>query len=166
VSTARLFVAAWPPAEVVEALRQLARPGHPRLRWTTAEQWHVTLRFFGSTETQPVEAALATIDVPAVTARLGPALTRLGRGVLVAPVEGLDELAAVVVDATAELGRPPGHRRFSGHLTMARSKGRVPTELAGVPVEAEWAVDEVTLVASHLHPHGARYEILHRFHAA
>jgi 2'-5' RNA ligase len=48
---------------------------------------------------------------------------------------------------------------------MARSKGRVPTELAGVPVEAEWAVDEVTLVASHLHPHGARYEILHRFHA-
>jgi 2'-5' RNA ligase len=46
---------------------------------------------------------------------------------------------------------------------MARSGARVPAELAGVTIDAEWAVDEVTLVASHLHPHGARYEILHRF---
>ena len=68
-----------------------------------------------------------------------------------------------MVGATAEFGRPPGRRRFSGHLTMARSGARVPAELAGVTIDAEWAVDEVTLVASHLHPHGARYEILHRF---
>jgi 2'-5' RNA ligase len=165
VSTARLFVAVWPPTEVVDALRRIARPEHPRLRWTTAEQWHVTLRFLGTTEPQAVEAALATVDLPVVTARLGPALTRLERGVLVAPVGGLDELAEVVVGATAELGRSSERRRFSGHLTMARSGSgtRVPAELAGVAIDAEWAVDDVTLVASHLHPHGARYDILRRF---
>jgi 2'-5' RNA ligase len=164
VSRARLFVAAWPPETIVEALAGLDRPTHDGLRWTPREQWHVTLRFLGSTEIEPVLDALAGVRLPSTVAHLGPELVRLGRGVLVAPVEGVDELAAAVIDATADLGRPPEARPFSAHLTLARSRGRarVPAALAGQPVAARWPVDEITLVASHLHPKGARYEILRR----
>jgi 2'-5' RNA ligase len=59
VARARLFVAVWPPAGVVETLQALERPDIPRLRWTTPEQWHVTLRFLGSFEIEPVMEALA-----------------------------------------------------------------------------------------------------------
>ncbi len=163
MTRARLFVAAWPSAEVVEQLAALERPGHSGLRWTTREQWHVTLRFLGSTEIEPVFDALAKARLPAAVARLGPALVRLGRGVLAAPVEGLDEIAAAVVGVSAGLGRPPERRPFSGHVTLARGRDRVPPALAGTAVSGRWAVDEVTVVASHLHPHGARYEILRRY---
>jgi RNA 2',3'-cyclic 3'-phosphodiesterase len=159
----RLFVAVWPSPDVIDVLRGIERAEHPRLRWTRPEQWHVTLRFLGTVEVEPVEQALTAMVAPAAVARLGPTLTRLGRGVLAAPVQGLDELAGVVDDATAEHGRRPDRRPFSGHVTLARSRDRVAPSLAGGAVTGEWTVDEVTLVASHLHPHGARYEILRRF---
>ncbi|MER3453020.1 MAG: RNA 2',3'-cyclic phosphodiesterase, partial [Acidimicrobiia bacterium] len=44
----RLFVAVWPPEEVLDVVAKLPRPGVVGLRWTSREQWHVTLRFFGS----------------------------------------------------------------------------------------------------------------------
>ena len=37
----------WPPPEVVARLAALARPTVEGVRWTTPEQWHVTLRFLG-----------------------------------------------------------------------------------------------------------------------
>ena len=46
----RLFVAVWPPASLTDQLRGLARPQQTGLRWTTEDQWHVTLRFFGGVE--------------------------------------------------------------------------------------------------------------------
>jgi RNA 2',3'-cyclic 3'-phosphodiesterase len=165
VSRLRLFVAAWPPPAVMRLLDTLARPEMARLRWTEPETWHVTLRFLGSTEREPVEEALRDASLPIAEARLGPASRRLGRGALVVPVTGLDELAGAVVTATAELGRPPEARGFHGHLTLARARDRVPAELINVPLSARWTVDEVALVASTLHPHGARYEVVARFPA-
>lgn len=165
MARARLFVAVWPPAGVVETLQALERPDIPRLRWTTPEQWHVTLRFLGSFEIEPVMEALAATSFNADEARLGPAVIRLGRSVLAAPVHGIDAVAETVVRATADLGRPPDRRPFAGHVTLARSSDRLPAALAGAAIEGTWRVNEVCLVASQLHPAGARYEIMQRFPA-
>lgn len=164
---ARLFVAVWPPPGVVATLAALPRPVVPGVRWTTPDQWHVTLRFLGDAEPGPALDALVAIEPPGpAVAGVGPATGRLGRRVLHVPVSGLEVLAAATVAATAGVGRPPEDRAFAGHLTLARAGptagGGVLTRLAGVPVDARFAVTELTLVCSHRGPAGARYEVVGR----
>lgn len=165
----RLFVAIWPPTEVLDVLERLPRPDHPNVRWTPRDRWHVTLRFLG--EVDDAEAPALGQAVEAVAARhparqvtLGPATTRLSRSVLVVPVTGLDDLGAAVAAATSGIGAPPEDRPFSGHLTLARARGRgaVPVALAGDAVGAAWLVGEVAIVRSRLGAGGARYETVAR----
>jgi len=163
----RLFVAVWPPEDVLHALAGLARPEIPGLRWTGREQWHVTLRFLGAVDDPaPVVDALAEVGrLAPIGAVLGPSVGRFGHRVLHVPVAGLDELAGQVVAGTAGLGRPPEDRAFSGHLTLARVAkcARVDLRpLAGEAVVGRWTVDDVCLVESRLSPTGARYEVLER----
>ncbi len=160
---ARLFVAAWPPASVIDRLAALSRPDEPGVRWTTPEQWHVTLRFLGGADPDAVEAALAGMHAVAADATLGPRVERLGRGVVMAPVAGLDALASSVRTVTAPLGEPPDPRPFLGHITLARLSNRGSCELTGARVDASFAVTEVALVFSETHPDGARYTDLARF---
>ena len=83
---------------------------------------------------------------------------------LCVPVAGLDGVAESVMALTAALGQPADFRPFHGHLTLARGRRGIDLRpLAGTPFSAVWPVDEVTLVASHLHPDGARYEVMGRF---
>lgn len=169
----RLFVAVWPPADLVGRLAALPRPDVPGLRWTTPEQWHVTLRFLGRVEEGQVEsvvealagvAAAQAAQVVPVRAAAGPATGRFGHRVLHLPVDGLGGLARAVAAATAGVGEPPEDRAFSGHLTLARAKGRVNLRpLMGMPVAAAWPVDEVALVESRLSAAGARYDVVARF---
>jgi RNA 2',3'-cyclic 3'-phosphodiesterase len=156
---ARLFVAVWPPLDVVEQLAALPRYPLAGARWTTEKQWHVTLRFLGACDERAAVAALDRVDVAPCTAVLGPGPRRLGRDVLVVPVAGLDTLAAAVGAATDGLGA--GDRfPYRGHLTLARAgKGSLPRLEA--PVAASWVVDRVALVGSELHPAGARYTTVH-----
>ena len=156
----RLFVATWPPAHVVEALGRLIRPASAGVRWTTPDQWHVTLRFLGSVvDVDAVVEAVTSVAVAVepVEARLGPVTDRLGRTILVVPVAGLDGLGASVIAATSALGSPPEDRPFLGHVTVARSKRRLPSSVVGVPIEASWTVTELAVVASDTRPEGARY---------
>lgn len=163
----RLFVAVWPPEDVLELVTALDRPAVQGVRWTAREQWHVTLRFLGPVdEVDPVVSALADLDLPRTSARLGPAVGRFGHRILHVPVAGLDALATAVIAATAGLGRPPDDRPFAGHLTLARvAKGAKAdlARLAGAGVEAGWDVSDLCLVESRLSPAGARYEVLERF---
>jgi len=163
----RLFVAVWPPDDVLDAVAGLARPAVTGVRWTGREQWHVTLRFLGPVEdTTPVVEALRGVATGPVEAVVGPAVGRFGHRVLHVPVSGLGPLADRVVEATAGLGRPPEDRAFAGHLTLARvAKGtRVDlSRLAGEAVSGRWTVGEVCLVESHLSPAGARYEVVGSF---
>jgi 2'-5' RNA ligase len=157
----RLFVAVWPPPDVLDALGELPRLPLAGARWTTRPQWHVTLRFLGSgVDPSVAAAALDTVVAEPCTAELGPTAHRLGRSVLMVPVGGLDALAAAVEEATAGLGRPPDDRPFRGHLTLARSRSGTAPRL-DVAIRAQWPVTEITLVDSHTHPAGARYERLH-----
>ncbi|MCC5952583.1 MAG: RNA 2',3'-cyclic phosphodiesterase [Acidimicrobiia bacterium] len=160
----RLFVAAWPPPDVLDEVEALEPPEEPGVRWTTRAQWHVTLRFLGRCEPEDATAALEVLaDHPGAVsteARMGPEVSRLGRSVICLPVAGLDALAAAVRDVTASVGEPPDPRPFTGHLTLARLRGRVACGLAGRPFQAAFQVREVALVASDLHPDGARYATL------
>lgn len=163
---ARLFVAVWPPEEVLDRLEALERPESKGLRWTRRDQWHVTLRFLGVADPAPVVEALAGLDLPAADAVLGPAVDRFGRRILHVPVAGLGAVAAGVVQATAGLGQPPDDRPFHGHITLARVADRARVDLrplTGTTVGAEWRVDAICLVESLLSPKGARYEVLERF---
>lgn len=159
-------MAVWPSPEVMDVLRALPRPPVPGLRWTTEDQWHVTLRFLGEASVEGAGAALRGLrhgERP--EAVVGPHTERLGRTIVHLPVAGLDSLAAAVVAATAGVGEePPADRPFRGHLTLGRAnRGRADLRaVGGVPAAGRWTVDEVTLVASRLHPKGARYEVVER----
>lgn len=166
---ARLFVAVWPPPRVAATLASLERPQLDAVRWTTPEQWHVTLAFLGNvalSRIDEVESALRAATARAAgpaEAHLGPSTRRVRRSILCVPVEGLDEVAGDLRRALrpvlpeARLDEP-----FRGHLTLARARGRhpVPAELAEVPLEARWPVREVDLVRSELGRSGARYTTL------
>jgi 2'-5' RNA ligase len=160
----RLFVAVWPPRDVIGALRRLPRLDHPQLRWTTEGQWHVTLRFLGDVDDPtPIDAALgaglaACAPAVAVAERR---VRRFGAGALGVPVRGLDDLATAVAVATQPWGSERAAQPFRGHLTLARCRGRVPAAAmaTGLPV-LRWDVAEVALVRSHLGRAGARYETL------
>jgi 2'-5' RNA ligase len=158
----RLFVAAWPSPEVVSALAALSRPTVPGLRWSAPEQWHVTLTFLGSADLDATLAAFrgAVLSPGPVTARLGPSTGRFGNRVVHVPVAGLDEVASAVRAALPGDGAP-----FRGHLTLARARERRGVDLSsvvGVPLDASFLVDEVTLVVSHLGEGPARYEVVDR----
>lgn len=161
----RLFVAVWPPEDVLDRLAALERPEVKGLRWTRRDQWHVTLRFLGQVpDADPVRAALGDLSaLPVASATLGPAVDRFGRHVLHVPVAGLDVLAARVLDVTAPLGRPPEDRSFVGHITLARVARNAKVDLrpfAGAGVTGSWTVRDVCLVESRLSPAGGRYVVL------
>jgi 2'-5' RNA ligase len=161
----RLFVAVWPTDDVLDLIAALPRPEVDGLRWTTRDQWHVTLRFFGSVELEHASAALRSVSAAsATTAVLGPETGRFGKGILHVPVDGLADVARAVVRATKKVGKPPEPRPFSGHLTLARARDRRRgvdlRDLVGTPIAAEWPVSEVCLVESHLSSKGANYEVV------
>lgn len=158
----RLFIAAWPPAPVLDAMAgQLPMPPRPGVRWVPPENWHVTLRFLGEADVAHAVAALDRLEAGPAEAVVGPAVTLLGRSIACLPVAGLDDLAGAVRRATADVGQPPDPRGFDGHLTLARRRGRarLPT---GARFQARFEVSEVTLVGSDTLPTGAEYRVLHR----
>jgi 2'-5' RNA ligase len=143
---------------VLDAIERLPRPPQRGVRWTTREQWHVTLRFLGDADESVVRRVLDRVEVPVAEAHLGPAARRLGRGVLCVPVAGLEALATAVIEATRSIGRPPDHRTFEGHVTLARVNG--PPPRVSEPIDCQWTVATFALVRSHLGGGPARYESL------
>jgi 2'-5' RNA ligase len=160
----RLFVAVWPSAETLETLDHLPRPVRPGVRWTTRDQWHVTLLFLGEVSDAGVPAAADAVRRAAAECRpfpvsLGPRTVLLSPWVLCAPVDGLVDAAAAVGRVAVGEGTSYPYR---GHLTLARGRRRLPAELTGVPVASRWLVDELCLVSSVLDRRGARYETVER----
>jgi RNA 2',3'-cyclic 3'-phosphodiesterase len=168
----RCFVAVWPAPDVVEALGALARPETAGLRWTSREQWHVTLRFFGDIDAQGVTEASAVLALvadrasEAPEANGGPGTRFLGSGLLIWPVAGVAQLAKEVERLTATIGKPPPSRNFYGHVTLARARPgvdlRPATQLLS-PLAMSWTATSLTLVESELHADGARYRVLDEF---
>ena len=141
-------MAVWPPADVVDALARLPRPAVGGVRWTAAERLHITLRFFGESDAGAIVEALAGERLGRADVHMGPGVARLGRGVLVVPARGLEGLAARIASVTGHLGRPPPGRPFSGHVTIARYRGKPPEGYAP-RLAADFVATEIALVRSH-----------------
>lgn len=156
----RLFVAVWPPEEVVADLTALPRKDQRGVRFVHPDNWHLTVRFLGEADPDAVIAALDGIEFAPAEIRLGPGVDVLGDRALVLPATGLDDVAAAVAERTRHLGEPP-RKRFVGHLTLARLKpyAQLPRAM-GMSFEATFALEEIALVQSRLHPDGARYDTL------
>ncbi len=164
----RLFVAVWPPDELVAQLLSLPRTEVAGLRWSTREQWHVTLVFLGEVrEVAEAVAAFRSIRLPPrPVATAGPRTAVLGRRVLQLPVAGLEPVAKATRAAMKRVGAERPRKEFSGHLTLARARATVPAsvaeKVATTPIVSRWEVDEVTLVASTLRRQGSLYEVIDR----
>jgi len=188
----RLFAAVWPPAAVRATLLGVPRPEFPGVRWTTPDQWHVTLAFFGDVPEQEHVAltiallqAAGSLDGP-LPATLGGRTELLGPAVLCVAVHGLEALAEAVRREAAGWLRS-GREQFSGHVTLCRARsgargrrgsrrGSLPSSLEGqlvvrtgdrrrTPSEdpgPAWLVDEASLVASTLDPRGSVYRTVAR----
>jgi 2'-5' RNA ligase len=142
------------------------------LRWSTPDQWHVTLRFFGELGPGDVENARAALAVVAASwpgafeVEGGPGTRFLGPSLVLWPVEGLAGLAQAVGQGTAGIGQPVPERPFLGHVTVARVRqgaGRRPDRGLLYPLSASWRVTSLSLVESELHAAGSRYRDVESF---
>lgn len=175
----RTFVAAVCPPDHPVAGALLGELSTRQWRPVPAERRHLTLRFLGEVSADRVSEMAdrlraALEGMPAFTltvAGLGafpdlrhPEVLWLGCG---AGKEQLVRLAAATARAL-DAGQERDPRPFRAHLTVARRRPGTPAEEAAAALgrrvalwqQTEWGrltVDRVELLASELHPDGARY---------
>jgi RNA 2',3'-cyclic 3'-phosphodiesterase len=170
--TARLFVAAELPGEVVEALAAWC-PRDDGLRPLPTESLHVTLAFLGwrdEGEIPVVCGLLAPLARPVAGLSLGEALwlpRRRPRVLAVRIEDGRDALGALQADTAAAVAGAvewePERRAFLPHLTVARTRGGArPVATEALPALGPFAATALTLFRSHLSPGGSRYEAVAR----
>src|SRR4051812_16395044 len=129
------------PAEIVAVLARLARPPRAGVSWSGPEQWLVKLRPLGHVDPGLVDHLVDALGdelaaAEPATCVLGPATHRLAGQWLGAPVAGLDDLVAVVLDATVGIVPITHPQHWRTEVVLAR--GRVPADLAGDPVCGSW----------------------------
>ena len=155
---AQLFVGVWPPPKVMKTLAEYPRPKVTDLRWSTPAQWLVKIRPLGhvpdGVAAQLIETLRFELDgAPKVKVHFGQ-VTR--KGWLHVPVEGLDDLGAVVFDVTEPLVPVTHPQPFLAELTLARGP-KVPSE-AVAQLSAGWTVDRVSLAKGTKTKDGPGYE--------
>lgn len=142
------------------------------LRWSTPEQWHITLHFYGEVDAvvaNCLRAALLETDLVLP----GIAMEELGlfaaKGILFATVTSslaLVQLHQAVSTRSQLCGIRPESRSFRPHVTLARSKSRAghktlqklsTPQLPSFGAPLTWTATELLLVRSELHPQGAQY---------
>ncbi len=176
----RLFLAVEVPPEAKGAVAEAVTPwreAFPKARWAPKENWHVTLKFLGST--YPRLVGWVHQQVASAAAGIQPFETRLtGLGAFPSPGRarvlwaGLDDRSgrmaqlARALDASLANEFTTETRAFTGHLTVARSDPpmRLPTRFSETPMESvEFMFDHITLFRSHLQRPAPRYEPLQVF---
>jgi RNA 2',3'-cyclic 3'-phosphodiesterase len=168
---------------IPDAQRQLlagylgaCRVAAPELRWVSAENLHLTLRFLGQVDTARLEELsreLRRLPVQPFSLRLG-GLGSFGRGAAVRVVwigvtaggRELEQLASAVEKCCAEAGLPPEDRAYNPHLTLARARRRRGARVPELPLPPEldaWRVDAFRLYRSRTAAGGAVYTVLEQF---
>ncbi len=167
----RLFVALALPAELKAQLATLGG-GIPGARWVPPANYHLTLRFIGEVENwraQEVDDALASIRAKPFelllrgvgTFEKGGRISALWVGA--ERSEPLSFLQGKIETALQRIGLEPERKRFSPHVTLARTDRAPPEKLVAFvqshnlfrapPV----TVDHFTLYSSHLGKEQAVY---------
>jgi 2'-5' RNA ligase len=136
---------------VVAQLAALDRPTRPGIRWTTEDQWHVTLRFLGEVGEEELERVkgalerLGSVRPSGPAAAVGPAGEQAESVNQLEPVVASAEPAGVPVGSVASLGVVVAS---SGPVRVASGDllGRVvaSAEPAGVPVGSIASLGPVT----------------------
>lgn len=178
----RMFVAVLPPLEVLEDLAEYVEPRAERdspLRWSTQQQWHLTLAFLPSVADRDYDELIERLAETA--GRREPFELRLqGAGTFPNPAQGkvlwagvagdterLERLSASSRSAAVRAGVEVDGSKFRPHLTLARSNR--PVELTrwlrvfDLYAGPRWQVEEIALVQSHLGAGGSRYQVKESF---
>ncbi|MFJ8882826.1 RNA 2',3'-cyclic phosphodiesterase [Streptomyces sp. NPDC102402] len=183
MSSQRLFAAVLPPGpagdELAGAVAPLhGLPGAVNLRWTARAGWHYTLAFLGNVDEELLPDLYTRLERAAH--RTHPLRLRIhgggrfdGRALWAGAAGDLDTLR-LLAERTHAAARRAGvameeHRRYTPHLTLARS--RVPADLTPYTAALEgfegmhWEAGELSLVRSNLPVDGVpgeqpRYEVV------
>ena len=176
----RLFVGLAVDDAVKETLERLTlrlRAKDDGLRWSTPDQWHVTLVFLGEVDDGArarLVRELAEVRQPVLTLRM----ERLGVfervGILHAEVEVspmLLRLYEAVASAVKRVGLEVEDRPYRAHITLARSRNkdgrktieRLRRTAEQQKLEGRWGSAEFLLYESQLSPVGSRYVVRERF---
>lgn len=175
----RLFVGLAISEAVRDALERLTlrlRAKDDGLRWSTPEQWHVTLVFLGEVEDAgqaQLGGALRGVRERPLTLRMNGLGVFERVGILYAEVEATPELLRLheeVELAARDAGLAVESRPYRAHITLARSRnreGRKTVErmrgmLAQLHLNASWSATEFLLYESRLSPGGSRYVVRER----
>nr|WP_306812778.1 RNA 2',3'-cyclic phosphodiesterase [Paenibacillus soyae] len=150
------------------------RPRLPFRKWVHAQDYHITLQFLGELEEArlgELRHALEGVRVNEMSLRLngggtfGPSVApRVLWSDIAGDLAELQELHRGVVHATQPLGFIPEERRYTAHITLARSYGEgaapFPRELlAEMPSGAGWTADRIVLMRTRMHE-SPMYEII------
>ena len=176
----RLFVGLAVDEAVKETLERLTlrlRAKDDGLRWSTPDQWHVTLVFLGDVDDAArtrLVRELAGVRQPALTLRMKQLGVFERVGILHAEVEVSAELLRLyegVASAVRQVGLEVEDRPYRAHVTLARSRnreGRKTIERLRRSAEqqrlsARWEAEEFLLYESQLSPSGSKYVVRERF---
>jgi RNA 2',3'-cyclic 3'-phosphodiesterase len=183
----RLFIALPLPNEVKAVLKtqqdhlKTQLQEHDKaIRWTTSEQWHLTLAFLGATNRErlpTIQAAMERSAKPVKPFRLEttslgafpslrrPSVVWLGVEGELTPLQTLQQRLSEALSGLLE----PEDKPFKPHLTLARLKQfglgkEVTRAFTNIPtVKQSWSVTELCLYQSVLRPTGAEHTLVHTF---
>jgi len=176
----RLFVGLAVDEAVKEALERLTlrlRTKDDGLRWSTPDQWHVTLVFLGEvddTASAGLVRELAEVRQPSVKLWIERVGVFERAGILHAEVEVSPELMRVyeaVAAAVRSAGLAVEERPYRAHITLARSRNRdgrktierLRRNAEQQKLSARWEAVEFLLYESQLSPGGSRYIVREQF---
>ncbi|HEX4155180.1 MAG TPA: RNA 2',3'-cyclic phosphodiesterase [Acidobacteriaceae bacterium] len=176
----RLFVGLALSEEAKAALERLTlrlRAAEDGLRWSSPEQWHITLVFLGTVEREPLKGlqrGLRRLALPEVELRIDGAGTFERAGVLYAAVEvtaGLARLQQAVAKVVRASEIAMEERPYHPHITLARSRNRsggrtlerLKRTLVQQRVRAVWTAGEFLLYESEISASGSRYRVVERY---
>lgn len=180
----RLFIATTFPEEVLRDLNDRLTRLKPRLppaSWVRPETQHLTFAFLGEQPESLVDAIAAPLQsaltaLPRFEARLAgsgvfpnPRRARVGWAGL-QPDRPFQDVARAVRDVVTKHGVTLDGGDFKPHLTLMRMREGWPpasldlfTKSLKEYQSAPFAVSEVTLFSSQLHPKGAVHTALRKF---
>ncbi|WP_300516217.1 RNA 2',3'-cyclic phosphodiesterase [Aliiroseovarius sp.] len=173
----RCFLALPLPEATRETLADLAH-ALPMGRPVPEENLHLTLAFLDEVTHDDLERlheGLEAMCAPPVTLTLSGLELFGGKSPALMAIlaSGADALQGKLVRAAGQAGIPLPRRRFRGHVTLTRFPRRMePGQLdkLGLFLQSEAAtrlppfeVGHFALYASHLHPEGARHEVLAQY---
>jgi 2'-5' RNA ligase len=178
----RAFIALKLPPEVIEdlgGLQSTLKNEGLKLRWVSPGNIHLTLKFLGDVSSQKLQAVKKVIQEVAGSQALF-SLESSGVGVFPSvrkarvlwtgihgDVDRLTDLQSHLDRTLAGIGFVPDKRKFRGHLTLGRVKGRIDGGSLAAAIAAcsdvasrSWTVDRLVLFKSDLKPSGAVYSEL------